>query len=151
MDKRYYEYVLKYPEGFIVDGADVSGVVFYVGKGTISPSWTNVERMDMHEVEARRGCDCLKCNAIRGIWDNGQQVDKEKVFESEHEYEVLAKEQTDIKETYAGKYLTNYQHNRPVKQPKPQESERDRMIRLRVQSIAAQVMKDELKRKRGLK
>lgn len=55
--KKYYTYRYAYPQGFIhADGTDLSGVVFYVGKGTVK---RYNQRIDDHEAEARRGCSIL--------------------------------------------------------------------------------------------
>lgn len=140
--KPFYCYRLKYPQGFIADsGVDLSGVVFYVGKGTPSPHWTNVERMDHHEVEARSECDCKKCCAIRQIWERGLQVDKAKLYEHNDEARVLAYEQECIEHTYAGPYLTNIKYNRP-KKVQHVETDEQRHVRLFVQHTANQVMRE---------
>lgn len=145
-NKLFYEYLLRYPQGFFVGNVDVSGVVFYVGKGTPYPVWRCIERIDIHEQEARRGCDCGKCQTIRSVWAKGQQIIKEKVFKSSHEHEVLAKEQTDIKITYAGPYLTNYQHNDYLRLASMPETEKQREVKLFVQQAARQIMKEERKK-----
>lgn len=130
MDRPFYEYVLKYPEGFFVDGVDVSGVVFYVGKGKVASRWQAYERIDQHEAEARGACECRKCCVIRGIWDKGMQVDKARIFESAREWEVLTREEQDIKVTYSSPYLTNFVYNRPKKvyQPVTAEQHRNRLL-----------------------
>jgi hypothetical protein len=104
-EKKYYTYRYAYPQGFIADnGTDLSGVIFYVGKGTAG-------RMDAHEIEAEKGCRCAKCVAICSIWAKGMQVDKAKILETSDEDEALAYEVECIQEIYAGPYLTNYVHN----------------------------------------
>src|SRR5438876_12264826 len=59
---RFYNYFLVYP----------SGIVFYVGKGT-------GYRIDDHEREARNGVQSHKCNAIRKVWADGEEIIKQKV------------------------------------------------------------------------
>lgn len=85
----WYVYTYAYPDG----------TVFYVGKG-------NRGRIDEHEREARKGCTCEKCRAIRRIWDSGHPVRKRIVFETLVETEALAQERLLIKQ-YAGPQLTN--------------------------------------------
>lgn len=57
MQGKYYVYTLAYPDG----------TVFYVGKG-------QGKRIEAHEREARQGKKSHKCNTIRKIWTNGDQV-----------------------------------------------------------------------------
>lgn len=63
----HYVYTLAYPE-------DMSGYVFYVGKGI-------GDRIDQHEREARkeRNRNTRKENTIRKIWRAGGQIVKKKV------------------------------------------------------------------------
>ncbi len=56
---KHYVYTLAYPDG----------KVFYVGKGSGN-------RIDDHEREAKRGIQSYKCNVIRKIWGNGEQIVK---------------------------------------------------------------------------
>lgn len=150
MDKSFYEYVLKYPKGFEVDGVDVGGIVFYVGKGTVATSpWQAYERIDQHEAEARNGCECKKCGVILSIWERGMQVDKAKILESNSEAEVLASEEKDIKETYSSSYLTNFTFNRPEKTYKP-ETDTQRKRRIIVQRLLSNIVRGASTRKSAL-
>jgi hypothetical protein len=76
---QFYTYTLAYPES-------MGGTVFYIGKGLGN-------RIDNHEQYAQRGVRDHKCNAIRKIWRNGEQVIKVKLahFDTEQEahlYEI---------------------------------------------------------------
>lgn len=78
-NKPHYTYTLAYPES-------IGGAVFYIGKGV-------GKRIHEHEGEARRGVKSHKCNLIRKIWTNGEQVVKTKLafFETHEEaclYEI---------------------------------------------------------------
>jgi hypothetical protein len=95
----WYNYTYSYPDGYIKDGTDLTNIVFYVGKGTNS-------RINAHEKEARTGCKCDKCKAIREIWDNGYPVKKRLVFETLVEEEAL-KNEKDLIIKHSGEYLTN--------------------------------------------
>lgn len=68
MQACYYTYTLSYPES-------MGCHVFYVGKG-------KDKRIDDHEKEARKGHQCERCDIIRFIWKQGEQVVKRK--EQEH-------------------------------------------------------------------
>ena len=59
---KFYDYFLMHP----------NGIVFYVGKGTGN-------RINEHEIEAKRGIKSRKCDVIRKIWANGEEVIKQKV------------------------------------------------------------------------
>lgn len=78
-NKPHYIYTLAYPES-------MGGAVFYIGKGV-------GKRIHEHEGEARRGVKSHKCNIIRKIWTNDDQVVKTKLafFETHEEaclYEI---------------------------------------------------------------
>jgi transcription antitermination factor NusG len=76
-EKKYYVYVLAYPDGYLSkNGTDIGGVIFYVGKGTVQKYKHLPERMDTHEIEARQGFKSAKDNVIRDIWAKGLQVQK---------------------------------------------------------------------------
>ena len=68
-EKKYYVYTLSYPD---------TGLVFYVGKGTVRIVKGLRERIDDHEAEAQQGVKSAKCAIIRGIWARGLQVQKAK-------------------------------------------------------------------------
>jgi hypothetical protein len=87
---RYYVYTL----------SDSSGRVFYVGKGT-------GDRMNAHEREARKGCECHKCRKMRKIWQHGGQVQKQIVFTTNDEATAYQKEAAVIAQIGLGK-LTNH-------------------------------------------
>ena len=102
----YFNYTLAYPEGFLSnEGRDLSGIVFYVGKGT------NASRMDAHLSEASRGCCCKKCCVIRWIWEKGKHPSRSIVFETPSEQTALINERYLIQETYKSEYLTNVVHH----------------------------------------
>lgn len=77
----WYVYFHAYPDGR----------KFYIGKGTGS-------RLFAHEVEARTGCECEKCQVIRGIWADGGFVLKGIVFETFDEAMALQREKDEIAE-----------------------------------------------------
>jgi hypothetical protein len=70
-DKTFYVHTLASPDG----------PVFYVGKGKDF-------RIDDHEKEARRGCNCRKCNVIRMIWSLGKEIRKFVIFTTDDEEEA---------------------------------------------------------------
>jgi hypothetical protein len=77
----FYVYTLAYPDG----------TVFYVGKG-------RSRRIDAHEREARKGVQSTKCDIIRGIWRDGEQVVKAKVSESLSHHEAMSYEEQLIRQ-----------------------------------------------------
>jgi hypothetical protein len=94
------ELEVKKPETwYVYTYAFPDDTVFYVGKGKNG-------RINVHEDEAAKGCECRKCIAIRKVWASGSPVRKRIVFETFVESEALAKELDLIKE-YSGEYLTN--------------------------------------------
>lgn len=108
--KQYYVYTLSYPNGYIdANGTDLSGVVFYVGKGTVHEY---IDREVDHEVYARKGRVGPTPAAIRRIWNQGKQVQKTKVYETGVEVDALMYEWVCIQFIYAGPYLTNISGNR---------------------------------------
>lgn len=72
---QFYVYVLCRP----------NGKPFYVGKG-------QGERIFKHDVEARSGHRCHKCNVIRKIWREGGQVQRYIALETDDEQEAYAYE-----------------------------------------------------------
>lgn len=86
---RFYVYVLARP----------NGKPFYVGKGKDS-------RVFRHELEAKRGHKCHKCNAIRKIWKQGGEVQRYIVFTTDDEQEALDYERETIA-LYGRANLTN--------------------------------------------
>jgi excisionase family DNA binding protein len=68
----FYVYVLSRPDGR----------PFYVGKG-------KGRRVHQHESEAARGHNCHKCNIIRKIWRENEQVHHEIVFTTDDESEAF--------------------------------------------------------------
>jgi hypothetical protein len=76
------------------------GAVFYVGKGIRA-------RIEEHEREAQRGCDCEKCHVIRKIWESGESVQKRIVYETLTEQEALEYESHLINNVYGLENLTN--------------------------------------------
>lgn len=63
--------------------------VFYVGKG-------KEKRIFAHEKEAKRGCECGRCQVIRGIWARKHEVFKDIVFLTENEDEAYEVEREMI-------------------------------------------------------
>jgi len=104
--KPYYVYTLAYPIGFVADGQDLSGVVFYVGKGTVLKE--GPQRIDTHEVaaNAKFKVNERKCQVIQQIIASGMKIQKQIIFESDSERDALDHEAGYIK-TYAGPHLTN--------------------------------------------
>ena len=76
LTKAYYVYILVDPLG---------DVPIYVGKGS-------GDRPLAHGWEARGGCECRKCIAIRAVWEAGRDVRVDYVFESDSEPRALARE-----------------------------------------------------------
>lgn len=67
-----------------------NGKPFYVGKGT-------GRRISSHEGEARKGnCRCHKCNIIRKIWRQGEQVGRQIIFATNNEITALQVEARTI-------------------------------------------------------
>lgn len=99
----YYVYTYRYPES-------MGGAIFYVGKGQTYND--NVDRIDMHEEEVRRGMQSKKCDAIREIWDAGEQVVKEKVAFFKNEEDAYLYEWGLINMTTYSENLTNVSRGR---------------------------------------
>lgn len=89
-----YVYELSYPES-------MGGAVFYVGKG-------KGDRIDAHESQARIGVQSAKCDAIREIWANGEEIVKRKIREKLTDQEALDLERERIL-FYGIENLTNCQ------------------------------------------
>jgi LEM3-like protein len=85
----FYVYVLARP----------NGKPFYVGKGAR-------RRIYDHEIEARRGHVCHKCNIIRKIWNQGGQVQRYTIFTTTNEQEAFDYE-CEIIALYGRSNLTN--------------------------------------------
>lgn len=92
---KYYVYTLAYPDGR----------VFYVGKGSSN-------RVHMHEIEAKRGYHAKRHEIIRSIWENGGEVLKQIVFETNNERDACTRELEVIREY--SESITNIQHNTRV-------------------------------------
>lgn len=117
-DEPYYVYELAYPQGFIdEEGNDLSGIAFYVGKGTVvSAQSDSPERIDMHEHTTRayirkNPVSTLgrKGQVIYSIWEKNRAVHKRIVFSSFDKNEVVREEKRRIK--MYGSLLTNCQGN----------------------------------------
>ncbi len=91
--RTWYIYTYAFPDG----------TVFYVGKG-------NRGRIDVHEHEAQTGCPCMRCCAIRQIWESGQPVQKRIVYETLLESDAIEYERSLINQ-YTGPQLTNINGN----------------------------------------
>lgn len=116
-DKPYYVYELLYPDGFIdEDGTDLSGVIFYIGKGTFAKD--AIQRVDGHEYEVfgveteMRG---RKERAIQRIWAQGLRVKKYIPLMTDDEREALIFEMEHIHKHSSSPYLTNVRRLDPVK------------------------------------
>jgi predicted DNA-binding transcriptional regulator AlpA len=85
--KRHYVYTLAYPDG----------TVFYIGKGS-------GYRILQHEYDASKGYDFhnnpKKCSVIRDIWKQGEQVQKNVVFETDVERDAIIYEWALINMVY---------------------------------------------------
>lgn len=117
----FYVYTHSYPEGFLASsGQELSGIVFYVGKGTVERS-PQIQRVDSHEREAlwvfnpKSGVNWYTIDAIRQIWKQGKHVIKQIIFETSDESEALAFESQALKQ-FASPYLTNRRQNPFVSQ-----------------------------------
>ena len=86
---RYYTYLLMRPDGS----------VFYVGKGQDN-------RIDQHELEAKKGIQSEKCDVIRAIWEQGGEIIKQKVgfFDKEEDAHALEMALIDF---FGNEKLTN--------------------------------------------
>src|SRR5436853_1956337 len=71
--------------------ASMGGALFYVGMGSGN-------RIDRHESDARSGVASEKCNIIRAIWEQGEEIVKSKVDEGLTWSEGLAAETKLIRE-----------------------------------------------------
>lgn len=112
--KNFYTYILRYPDGcFDDDSIDVSGVVFYVGKG-------KKKRAFSHRNEARSSCICKKCDVIRSVWKAGKDYSTKIIFQTDNEEEALQHEIKCITETYASLYLVNTKGNASGRQMRKQ-------------------------------
>lgn len=94
--KSYYVYEFSYPDLMM----GLSGIIFYVGKGT------HASRMDHHLQEAASGHECAKCKAIRSIWDTGLIPARRIVFETRDKVEVINEERRRIL-LHRSPHLTN--------------------------------------------
>lgn len=92
MNNDYYVYELAYPES-------MGGSVFYVGKG-------RSDRMYKHADEARRGIQSRKCDTIRQIQAQGEQVVHRKVTEN-LSHSAAIKGERDLIAFYGWEKLTN--------------------------------------------
>ncbi len=75
MDKSPYVYVYSYPDGYLSsEGTDLSGIVFYVGKG-------KGNRIIQHDSEVKRGTrhNPYFSNTLQKIWDMGKLPERKKV------------------------------------------------------------------------
>ena len=80
MNKRFYVYGLKYPDG----------TPFYVGKGK-GDRWNEHEREAKSNRPAISAYNPQKVNVIRKLWENGEEVIKEKIITNiteEHAFQV---------------------------------------------------------------
>jgi hypothetical protein len=110
--KRWYVYLLERP----------TGEVFYVGAGIGN-------RINQHEWEARSGIQSRKCDVIREVWAQGEQIVKRVIFETDVKEDAKRVEQECIQFTYAGPHLTNivgnmYELTRRRKERYEEESRR---------------------------
>ncbi len=82
----FYVYTLSYPyDNPHTRRGTRYGLVFYVGKGIGA-------RIHLHEEDARRGCDCQKCQVIRDIWNHGGYVRKRIHFTTRDERAAFERE-----------------------------------------------------------
>ncbi len=127
MEELYYVYTLSYPDGFTADyGTDLSGVVFYVGKGSkILGSFS--QRLDDHEKEARSGGRGRKCDVIRSILAKGKIVGKSNIYNTASQDDALSKEMEFINGEYKTPYLTNIRQKRDI--PRAERVQEERLPR----------------------
>lgn len=108
----HYVYTGSYPDGFLDEmGANLYGIVFYVGSSKIRYEGLVKQRMEEHEAYARNGYGAPYYEVIRKIWNNGKQVVWNIVFEADDKEDVLAMEKHMIKNVYASPHLTNVAYN----------------------------------------
>src|SRR5947207_10125116 len=98
-ERIFYTYELAYPQS-------MGGTVFYVGKGSYSQEG-RIDRIDMHEREAKRGGTSRKCQIIRDIWANDEQIVRRKVYETPAEQDALIYEWILISLVYGRDTLAN--------------------------------------------
>jgi hypothetical protein len=91
LKQKYYVYTLAYPDG----------TVFYVGKGAS----LGTPRLAAHLWEAQKGVQSAKCDVIRTIHANGEEVLFTIIAEYEQESDAFAHESAPIK--HYGSLLTN--------------------------------------------
>lgn len=123
--KKYYVYTLAFPD-------EMGGHVFYVGKGTGN-------RLLSHEIETRNGGRSRKCQAIRKIWSNSYEVQRNIVFESDVEQDTLIYEWAGINMIWSSSYLTNTLANpysRELNKAEKERQLREDFRRIREEKIA---------------
>ena len=108
---RHYVYTLAYP-------SEMSGSVFYVGKGS-------TVRSKVHEQEAKGECDCKKCMVIRSIWNAGHKVVTSVVFES-YDPDLAYDHERTLIQSYGPEILVNKMGY--LASPKPFERRQSRLI-----------------------
>lgn len=106
---KYYVYVLKYPEQYTdKNNNDLSGIVFYAGKGSWRTKKSVIQRINEHEAEVRSGyTHTSKTKAIANVWANGKQIIKEIIYWTDTERDALLFEWACINMIYASPNLTN--------------------------------------------
>jgi hypothetical protein len=112
-NKKYYVYTLSSP----------TVGVFYVGKGTRG-------RMFIHEHDAAKGMLGPKYDTIRKIWQNGEQITKSIVYQSDYDQEASRVEITLIKDHSRIKPIANLAHARPIQIKNQSEKLLDALERL---------------------
>ncbi len=92
IEKRFYVYALCYP----------SGEPFYIGKGSN-------RRLMLHNSRARQGGTDRKSQVIREIWETGEDIVRQVLFQTDDEMDALREEARLLAMYEPGGLLTNFQ------------------------------------------
>ncbi len=134
--KKWYVYALEKP----------TGEIFYVGRGTGN-------RIDQHEWEARSGVQSRKCDVIREVWAQRQQIVKKIIFETDVEEDSKRVERDCIQFEYAGPQLTNIVGNmyELTRRREERRQEMWQLVQKRVQEIERRQWEEKRREKRRMR